>query len=152
MADIGFPPLPHSEWLGQLWERAGERERVCEVMAPCHLDSQRQGLEPRSVPYCLGHFLSEYNCFTLLCWLLPCARGPLLSPEPPSRHRQAHQAGLPALFSSFLPTSYLTHSRVSVSTLTASPSHLPPLLCLCLYSCPANWFLCTSFLDSIDRC
>ena len=73
-----------------------------------------------------------------------------------------HWAGLPVLWSSFPHAIYFTHSSVHMSVILSQfvppcPSPPAPTLCrpqvlslhLCLYSCPANRFISTIFLDSI---
>ena len=64
------------------------------------------------------------------------------------------EAELPVLYSSFPPAIFFTHGSVHMSVLLSqfvSPSRPPTLgpqvssLYLCLYSCPANRFISTSF-------
>ena len=76
----------------------------------------------------------------------------------PSRFITEHQAELPVLYSNFPLAVYFIPGSVYMSRLISqfippSPSPHPmstyPFLCLHLYSCPANGFTCTIFLDSI---
>ena len=79
----------------------------------------------------LGLFFKlEDNCFTMLCWFLPYTiwishimymSSPswafLPLPIPPLYVFTECQAGLPVLYSNFLPAIYLTHSSVYMSML-----------------------------------
>jgi len=67
-------------------------------------------------------------------------------PPHPSSHpsRSSHRAELPLLYGSFPLALCFTHGHAHCSLPVQSPS-----LCLPLYSCPANRFLCTIFLAHI---
>ena len=66
------------------------------------------------------------------------------------------QAELPALYGNFLSATYITHGNVCSSMLlsqfvlpcSSAAVSIVCSLCLCLYSCPANRFISTIFLDS----
>ena len=82
-----------------------------------------------------------------------------LIPHPwPIQVTTEHQAELPALDSSFLLAICFTHGSVhmSVSQFIPSPvpAHVHPsiFLCLPLYSCSVDGFICTIFLDSMCMC
>ena len=80
-------------------------------------------------------------------------------PQPPSHPSRASQSTrLSSLCAIAASHGYFTHGSVYISTLLFNPSHpfFPrcvrkciPYLCLCLYSCPANRFINTIFLDAI---
>ena len=81
---------------------------------------------------------------------------PPLPPSHPSRSSQSTR--LSSLCAIAASHGYFTHGSVYISTLLFNPSHpfFPrcvrkciPYLCLCLYSCPANRFINTIFLDAI---
>ena len=119
-------------------------KRTCSGLIVCWLDQWSPRFPP--VPWiCETDFLKklEYNCFTMLCWLLPCNKNQLyvyidcLPPEPPSHphptplgHYRAPNWA-PCAIGQF-PTSYLfAHGSVYMSLLlsqfvTPSPS---PNLC-----------------------
>ena len=94
----------------------------------------------------------------LYVYLYPLSLGPLSHhpPIPPIQVTTEHRAELPVLYSMFLLAIYFMHGSVYMSILISQfipPS--PSLPCphvhslhLCLYSCPANRFICTIFLDS----
>ena len=92
--------------------------------------------------------------YTYIPSLLSLPPTPCLSPMHPGHHRKPSWA--PCTIQQ-APTGYLTHSRVYMSVQPPSSSHyLFPSsgpqahsLHLCLYSCPANRFICTIFLDSM---
>ena len=113
---------------------------------------------------------SEYNCFTLLCcFLLPNEVSqvyvdiyplPLEPPShpysPPHQVITEHRAELPAPHRCFLPAICFTHGGEYKLMLLSqfvprSPYPTCPCFhsqCLHLYSCLANSFICTIFLDS----
>ena len=86
---------------------------------------------------------------SLLSLLFPC---PI-----PALHIITEQE-LPLLYSNFLLAIYFTYSNVYISiSLNFSYPLLPHCahvcsLYLCLYSCPTNRFISTTFLDSIYMC
>ena len=112
----------------------------------------------------------EYSCFTMLCfcgttkWITYVyTHTPSLvdltpgSPSHPPRSPQGTQLSslCYTVASHWLSLSYSTQMSILVS------QFIPPFSCcmtsqvhspsLCLYSCPANRFICTIFLDSFSR-
>ena len=103
----------------------------------------------------------------MLCWFLPYINMnqsqvyivPSLLNLPPISHLSnpsrlsEYQDELPVLHSKFPLAIYFTYGNMYVSILPLNSSHpvLPPLcpqvcsLCLCLYCCPANSLINTSF-------
>jgi len=114
-------------------------------------------------------FLSGDNCSSVLCCFLPYNNvnqpwiyiypSLLNLPQPPASHlsRSSHWADLPVLYNSFpltiLPMVMYMFQCYSLicPTLSLLPLLCPQIysLCLCLYSCLANRFISTIFLDSI---
>ena len=94
----------------------------------------------------------------LCVYTYPLSHGPPFHPPwpPLPRVTTEHWAELPVLYDSFPLAIYFTHGSVYISIpfswFIPSPPHiLCPHICslhLHLYSCPANSFTCTIFLDS----
>ena len=90
-------------------------------------------------------------------YICPLPLEPPSSPPPHPSTSSQHRAEPPVLYGSIPLVIYLTHGCVCISVLLSqlAPPLLPPLcpqarsLHLCLYSCPANRFIYTIFLDSI---
>ena len=113
-----------------------------------------------------------YSCFTMLYQFLLydsesaiCTHiSPLFlslppspsSPVPPVQVITEHQAKLPVPYSRVLLAVCLTHGSEYMSIPISQPPHSPapcPHVCylhLHLYSCPADRFICTIFLDSLS--
>ena len=85
---------------------------------------------------------------------------PLIPHPPPIQVTAEHQAEFPALYISFLLAICFTHASVHMSVPVSqfipspAPAHVHPsiFLCLRLYSCPVDRFICTIFLDSMCTC
>ena len=101
----------------------------------------------------------EYNCFTMLCYFLLYDRVnlPPTTPSHPSRSQVSTK--LSSCVLQQLPTSCLFYTWQCIYLRPTLPVHptlpFPTLcphicsLCLCLYSCLGNRFICIIFLDSI---
>ena len=103
-------------------------------------------------------FLSEYSCFTKLCFLLYSEVNlPSFLDFLPIWVTTEHLVEFPVLHSMFSLDIYFIHSSVYMSIPISQFISLPPFLtlgryifplCLCLYFCFANWFMHMIFLDS----
>ena len=122
----------------------------------------------RAYFYGLFSFILKYDCFTVLCPFLLHSKvnrlyvyiyPSLLSLPPAPRGRQGARSWAPCAVQ-LLPTRCLCYTRECIHVHAALPVRLTlsfprclhvSSLCLRLYSCPANRFICTGFLDSIYK-